>query len=122
MPYNWGPFFIVPSEAQKILSGRPVLRESYDEVLLKKELEELGYPGAAINAVNPWYYRKKNTNSWLKIGESSDRQSNFAVPWDTTALKNGEYEVMGVMHVFIKKGAEERVIAGQTIMGVTIKN
>lgn len=122
MPQNWGPFFIVPSNAQHILSGRVVLRESYDEDMLKTELEGLGYGGAQIKATNPWYYRKMNTESWLKIGESSDRTSNFAVPWDTTKLPNGDYQVLGLMHVLVKKGEEEQTIARQNIMDVTIKN
>ncbi|MCX5847354.1 MAG: hypothetical protein NTW12_13510 [Deltaproteobacteria bacterium] len=121
MSINWGPFFIVPSESQKTLSGRVVLRESYDEELLNKELDQLGYSGAAIKATNPWYYRKKNTDSWMKIAESSDKQNNFSVPWDTTKLENGEYQILGVMHVFIKKGEQEQVIARQNIMDVTIK-
>jgi hypothetical protein len=40
MPYNWGPNFIVPSEALKYYSGIVMLREEYDEELLKKELQE----------------------------------------------------------------------------------
>jgi hypothetical protein len=122
MSINWGPFFIVPSESQKTLSGRVVLRESFDEELLKKELDQLGYAGAAISATNPWYYRKKNTESWMKINESSDRQNNFAVPWETATLENGQYQILGVMHVSIKKGEEERVIARQNIMDIKIKN
>lgn len=122
MSINWGPYFIVPSESQKTLSGRVVLRESFDEELLNKELNQLGYSGAAIKATNPWYYRKKNTESWIKIGESSDRQKNFAVPWETKKLENGKYQILGVMHVSIKKGEDEQVIARQNIMDVTIKN
>ncbi|NTW16159.1 MAG: hypothetical protein HGA41_01670 [Syntrophaceae bacterium] len=122
MSINWGPYFIVPSESQRTLSGRVVLRESFDEELLNKELNQLGYSGAAIKATNPWYYRKKNTESWIKIGESSDRQKNFAVPWETKKLENGKYQILGVMHVSIKKGEDEQVIARQNIMDVTIKN
>jgi hypothetical protein len=122
MSINWGPYFIVPSESQRTLSGRVVLREHFDEELLNKELDQLGYSGAAIKATNPWYYRKKKTESWMKIGESSDKQNNFAVPWETKKLENGEYQVLGVMHVSIKKGEDEQVIARQNIMDVTIKN
>jgi len=122
MSINWGPFFIVPSASQRTLSGRVVLRESFDEELLKKDLEQLGYSHAAIKATNPWYYRKKNTESWIKIDESSDRQNNFAVPWVTTKLKNGEYQILGVMHVSIKKGDDEQIIARQNVMDVTVKN
>lgn len=122
MSYNWGPFFIVPSDTLRVLSGRVVLRESYDEDLLKKELDMLGYAGATIRATNPWYFRRKNTDSWIKIGESSDRQNDFCVPWDTTTLENGEYQVLGVMHVSLKTGEEEQIIARQNVMNIIIKN
>jgi hypothetical protein len=59
MSYNWGPYFIVPSETLKTFSGRFLLREKFDEELLNKELEDLGFSGAQIKATNPWYYRKK---------------------------------------------------------------
>ncbi|HET6462132.1 MAG TPA: hypothetical protein VFG29_15235, partial [Syntrophales bacterium] len=65
---------------------------------------------------------KKNTESWIKIDESSDKQNYFAVPWETGKLKNGDYQVLGVMHVSIKEGDDERIIARQNIMDVTIKN
>ena len=37
-------------------------------------------------------------------------------------LNNGQYEVMGLMHVYIKKGREETGIARQNIVEVTVKN
>jgi hypothetical protein len=40
----------------------------------------------------------------------------------TTKLKNGEYQVLGVMHVSIKKGDDEQIIARQNVMDVTVKN
>jgi hypothetical protein len=58
----------------------------------------------------------------MKINESSDRQNNFAVPWETATLENGQYQILGMMHVSIKKGEEERVIARQNIMDIKIKN
>ena len=42
MSYNWGPKFIVPSEALGDDSGDVLLREEFDEDLLQKELGELG--------------------------------------------------------------------------------
>jgi hypothetical protein len=98
------------------------LRESFDEQLLNKELYQLGYSGATIKATNPWYFRRKDTDSWMKIAESSDKQSNFAVPWETTKVKNGDYQVLGIMRVSVKKGEEELVIARQNILDVAIKN
>ena len=122
MPYNWGPNFIVPSEALKTYTGIIMLREQYDEELLRKELEELGFGGTIERVTNPWYYRSKGTDTWIKIGESRNRAQNFPVTWDTSALKNGEYEVLGLMHVFIKNGSKEHAIARQTVVSVTVKN
>jgi len=122
MSLNWGPHFIVPSETLRAFSGKVLLRENFDEELLKKELIELGYAGAPFRATNPWYYRKKDGETWIKIGESSDRQSDFSVQWDTTALKNGAYQVLGLMHVFVKKADEEFAVARQNIVDVTIEN
>ena len=99
-----------------------LLRENFDEALLKKELEKLGYSGIPFRAANPWYYRKKDGETWIKIGESSDRQSDFSVQWDTTELKNGAYQVLGLMHVFIKKADEEFAVVRQNIVDVTVEN
>ena len=122
MSYNWGPFFIVPSEKSSTLSGKVVLREKFDEELLAKELGELGYSGAPFKATNPWYFRKMNTESWIKIGESDDRENFFSVPWDTTNLENGQYQVLGMMHVLVKEGDKESTISRQNIAGVKVKN
>ncbi len=122
MSYNWGPRYIVPSDVLKSYSGAVRLREQLDEDLLRKELEELGLTGPIVRVANPWYYRKKNTDTWIKIGESEDRQENFPVRWDTTNLENGRYEVLGSMHVFVKKGDEEKAIARQNIAEVTVEN
>ena len=122
MPFNWGPNFIVPSEALKSYSGIVLLREEYDEELLEKELEELGIGVVVEKVTNPWYYRKKNTDTWIKIGESRNRAQNFPVTWDTSALKNGKYEVLGLMHVFVRAANKEHAIARQSIVEVTVKN
>jgi hypothetical protein len=122
MSVNWGPHFIVPSKKLVNLSGKVVLRESFDEELLKKELTELGYSGSPFRATNPWYFRKKNTETWIKIGESADRENWFSVPWDTTSLENGDYQVFGLMHVFIKEGDRELVLCRQNMVDVKIEN
>jgi hypothetical protein len=124
MSYNWGPYFIVPSEAfeDKNYAGHIKLRENLDEELLSKEVEELGLIGNIVKITNPWYYRKKNTDTWIKIGESQDQRENFPVTWDTTVLENGRYEVLGLMHVFIKKDKAEHAIARQSVMDVNVKN
>jgi hypothetical protein len=122
MSYNWGPHYIVPSEIFKTYSGSILLREEFDEDLLHKELEELGFTGRIVGVTNPWYYRKKNTDTWVKIGESEDRDRYFPVKWDTTNLENGQYEVMGLMHVFVQKDGEEKAIVRENIVEVTVEN
>ena len=122
MSHNWGPHYIVPTEVFESYSGVVVLREEFDENLLHKELEELGLSGSVTRVTNPWYCRKKNTDTWIKIGESGEIERNFPAKWDTTQLENGQYEVMGLMHVFVKKGREETGIARQNVVEVTVKN
>ena len=122
MSYSWGPHYIVPSEIFKSYSGNVLLREEFDEDLLHKQLEELGFAGSIVKITNPWYYRKKNADTWIKIGESDDRSSHFPVMWDTTSLQNGQYEVMGLMHVFVRKEGRDMTIAGQNIVEVAVEN
>jgi len=93
-----------------------------DETLLSRELETLGLSGAILKVTNPRYYRRKNTVTWIKVGESEDLEENFPVRWDTSALENGLYEVLWLMHVAVKKGKEEKTIARQNIMEVSVKN
>ena len=122
MSYDWGPRYIIPSEVIETYSGNVVLREELDEDLLGRELASLGILGPIVNITNPWYYRRKYTDTWIKIGESDNRDDNFPTRWDTTTLENGEYEVMGLMHVFALKGNTEVAIARQNIVKVTVKN
>ena len=122
MPYNWGPHYLVPSEVMKIYSGAVQLREEYQDDLLHKELEEMNLSGPIVKVVNPWYFRKKGTDTWIKIGESEDRQQNFPVRWDTVGLENGQYEILGLMHVFVRKNGGETAIARQNVVEVTVQN
>jgi hypothetical protein len=122
MSHNWGPHYIVPTEVFESYSGVVVLREEFDEDLLQKQLEDLRIQGHIDRISNPWYYRKKNSDTWIKIGESGEIEKNFPVKWDTTKLENGQYEVMGLMHVFVKKGRKEKGIARQNVVEVTVKN
>lgn len=122
MSFNWGPYFIVPSETLRTLSGKVILRETFDEGLLRKELEELNYTGVPFKAVNPWYYRKKGSDTWIKIGESDDHHEQFSVLWDTTHLENGSYEVLGQMHVVVKDKKGELTVFRENIAEVTVEN
>ena len=76
MSYDWGPLYIIPSEVIETYSGNVVLREKLDEDLLSKELAALGIPDLIVNIINPWYYRRKSTDTWVKIGESDNRHDN----------------------------------------------
>ena len=122
MSYNWGPYYIVPSEVMKKYYGSVMLREDYDEELLHKEMERLGLKGFISGINNPWYYRRKGTETWIKAGESDDVSQNFPVHWDTTTLENGQYEILGMMHVFIRSDGGEKAIARQNTMEITIEN
>ena len=122
MSYNWGPRYIVPSTVLKKYSGNVMLREDFDADLLGKELEALGLRGPVVRVVNPWYYRRTNTGTWIKIGESEDRQENFPVRWDTRGLPNGKYEVLGLMHVFVKIDGESKAVARENVVEVDIEN
>jgi hypothetical protein len=89
MEYNWGPYFIVPSAALKNYSGVVKLREELDEDLLNKELEELGITGNIVRITNPWYFRKKGAQTWIKIGESANKRENFLSPGTQAAWTMG---------------------------------
>lgn len=119
---NWGPFFIVPTEVLKSYRGQVLLREYLDEQELNEELKGLGLTGRVARVVNPWYYRKVDTKTWIKIGESSDQKNNFAVPWDTTRLANGDYEVLGMMHAIVLSGDKEVALARDNIVKVVVEN
>lgn len=122
MSYDWGPHFIIPSGVLKIYSGTVQLREEIDDELLEKELEALGLARPIVRITNPWYFRRKNSDTWIKIGESDNKSENFPVRWDTTRLEDGQYEVLGLMHVFVKKNGQEQGIARQSIVVVKVKN
>jgi len=146
MLYNWGPHYIVPTGVIKSYSGNVLLREEFDEELLHKQIDERGLSGSIVRVSNSWFYRKKNSEIWTKIGESNDIRRNFPVRWDTTHLENGQYEIIGFMQAFVdsvkldevtlangeyekwykaisvKKHLEKRVIGEQNIVEVTIEN
>ena len=122
MSHNWGPYYIVPSDVIKKYSGKVLLREQYDEDLLKKELEEMHIKGVIERVANPWYFRKKGNDTWINAGESDDVDSNFPVSWDTSILENGQYEVLGMMHVFIKTDGGHKIIARQNVVEITVEN
>ena len=122
MSLNWGPHFIVPTGTRRKYSGAISLRETLDKELLGKELAELGLPQKVLKITNPWYYRKKGAETWIKVGESDDETGNFPVTWDTTKLVNGPYEILGLMHVFVGNGTGQGAIAREAVTPLTVEN
>jgi len=112
----------MPTDTLKSYSGGVQLREELDEELLQQELEELGVSKTVSHITNPWYYRRKDTESWIKIGESENKLDNFPVMWNTRKLENGQYEILGLMHVFVDTGDAQKAIARQNIVEVTVEN
>jgi ferredoxin len=105
-------------------SRNVLLWEEFDEDLLRKELEEPGFKGRIDRINNSWYSRKKNSKTWILIGESQDRQRYFPVRWDTSGLENGQYEIMGLMRVFVEDDGSGggKAIARENIVEVTVQN
>ncbi len=122
MSHNWGPHFIVPTGTSQKYSGPIRLRETLDKELLAAELAKLGLPQKVARITNPWYYRKRGSETWIKVGESEDEKENFAVTWDTTKLENGRYEILGLMHVFVGTGSHQVAIARQAVTPLTVAN
>jgi hypothetical protein len=146
MSYDWGPHYIVPTDVIKTYSGSVLLREEFDEELLRKQMDERGLSGSIVRMSNSWFYRKKNSEIWTKIGESNDIRRNFPVRWDTNYLENGQYEIIGFMQAFVdsvkldevtlangeyekwfkpisvKKHLAKRALGEQNIVEVTVKN
>jgi hypothetical protein len=150
MQYDWGPHYLVPSKSLSNYSGYVLLREHFDEELLRKQMDERGLSGSVVRVTNGWFYRRKNSERWNKIGESGDIPGNFPVKWDTTCLPDGQYEIIGFMQAFVRKNdppkweevtlahgeyeksgykpiyvrkrLEKRVIGEQNIVEVTVDN
>jgi len=53
MSLNWGPHYIVPTEIIEDYSGIVMLRETFDDDLLHKELKGLGVEGHIKDVINP---------------------------------------------------------------------
>jgi len=119
---SWGPQFLVPSIVIKKYFGRVVLRETIDDELLKKELETMEISGHPVLYNNAWYIREKGILTWIKIGESWDRQRDFAVCFDTSVFRNGTYQVLGFMSVKVKNKDVEVVISRQSIADFELRN
>ncbi len=120
---HWGPQFLVPTITIKHYSGRVLLRETLDDEMLRKELEAMKISGRPYSYSNGWYIRKKGTLTWLKIGESTAREHDFAIRLDTTELENGAYQVLGFMSAKVKTDDRKEVIVSrQNIADFEIKN
>ncbi|OPY05358.1 MAG: hypothetical protein A4E67_01964 [Syntrophaceae bacterium PtaB.Bin038] len=120
---SWGPQFFVPTISIKYYSGRVLLRETLDDEMLRKELSAMNIDGTPVGFSNGWYIRKKGTQSWIKIGESTAREHDFATRLDTTELENGTYQVLGFMSAKIRTpGMKDVIVSRQNIADFEIRN
>jgi hypothetical protein len=119
---SWGPQFLVPTASIKKYFGRIMLRETLDDELLKKELKILHISGHPIGVTNAWYIRKKGIQTWIKLGESSYRQRDFAVCFDSKDFENGTYQILGFMSIKVKTADKEFIVSKQNIADLDIKN
>jgi hypothetical protein len=120
---SWGPQFFVPTISIKHYSGRVLLRESLDDEQLKKELEAMNIEGRPVGFTNAWYIRKKGTQTWIKVGESTAREHDFGIRLDTTELENGPYQILGFMSAKVRTdNMKEIIVSRQNIADFEIKN
>lgn len=119
---SWGPQFIVPCISIKKYYGCVLLRQNLDDDLLKKELKAMEISGLPAGYVNAWYIRKKGISSWIKIGESSDRERDFCIRLNTRQFQNGAYQILGFMSVKVKSEKNEWIISKQNIADFDIYN
>jgi hypothetical protein len=120
---SWGPQFLVPTISIKHYSGRVLLRETLDDDMLRKELDSIRVSGQPFSYSNAWYIRKKGVLTWIKIGESTNREHDFAVRLDTSELENGAYQVLGFMSARVKtEDNREVTVSRQNIADLEIRN
>ena len=119
---SWGPQFFVPTITIKHYSGRVLLRETLDDELLRKELETMHIDGQPVSYANAWHIRRKGTTSWIKIGESTNREHDFGIRLDTTELENGAYQVLGFMSVKVRSRDKDFIVSRQNIADFEIRN
>jgi hypothetical protein len=120
---SWGPQFLVPTISIKHYSGRVLLRETLDEAMLRKELDAMRVSGQPFAYSNGWYIRKKGTQTWMKVGESTAREHDFGMRLDTTELENGAYQVLGFMSAKVKTDdMKEIIVSRQNIADFEIRN
>jgi hypothetical protein len=119
---SWGPQFIVPSIVIREYSGCVLLRETLDEELLGEELRSLGISGRPVSYTNAWFLRKLGNQTWIKVGESSNKVRDFAVRLDTADVSDGPYQVMGFMSVTVRSDEGNVIVSRQNIADFDIRN
>ncbi len=119
---SWGPQFIVPCISIKRYYGCVLLRQNLDDDLLRKELNTMEISGRPAGYVNVWHIRKKGTSSWIRIGESSDRERDFCVRLNTRQFQNGLYQILGFLSVTVKSEGDAWIISKQNIADFDIHN
>lgn len=114
---DWGPF--VDLTADQVLKGTVTLTESYDEKKFREYLDSGGFPNGADHDSNWFGYRYPGAGTFVEIGVSTDRSSNFAVDFDTTAVRNGPLEIMASMTL---KNSHDQKFRRDKVMQVVVSN
>ena len=85
------------------------------------------------NVTNIYWHRRYDPmtgqkGDWIWIGESSLFGNNFEVGWDTSLLKDGDYEIRAKMAALVGEVdangnvAEKKHISGELVIPVTVRN
>lgn len=122
MSINWGLHFTATSDASRVLSGRTLFKAEVDEALLRRDLDSMGLSGPILGIMNDRYIRRVGQDTWLQVGTSGEKDSNFPILWDSTSVENGDYEMLEQTYVVVKEGATQSAIARQNIVGVAVQN
>ncbi len=122
MSINWGLHFTATPDTSRVLSGRTLFKAEVDEALLRRELDSMGLSGPILGIINDRYIRRVGQDTWLQVGTSGEKDSNFPILWDSTSVENGDYEMLEQTYVVVKEGATQTAIARQNIVRVAVQN
>ena len=122
MSINWGLHYTATSDTSRVLSGRTLFKAEIDEALLRRDLDSMGLSGPIVGIMNDRYVRRVGQDTWLQVGTSGEKDSNFPILWDSTSVENGDYEMLDQMCVVVKEGATQSTITRQNIVRVAVQN
>ena len=122
MSINWGLHSTATCDTSRVLSGRTLFKAEVDEALLRKDLDSMGLSGPILGIISDRYIRRAGQDTWLQVGTSGEKDSNFPILWDSTSVENGDYEMLEQTQVVVKEGTAQSTITRQNIVRVEVKN